>query len=308
MPPYATPAPSLRPGRRPTVTVVVPTRNEERNLPHVFERLPGDVHEVILVDGGSTDRTVEVARELRPDVRVVQQTRTGKGNALACGFAAATGDIVVMIDADGSTDPAEIPRFVDTLLAGADFAKGSRFRAGGDSHDITRLRRLGNEGLNGIVNTLFGTRFTDLCYGYNAFWRRLLPALDLPDPALPRPADGGKLWGDGFEIETLINIRVAAHGYRVREVASVEHARIHGDSNLNTFRDGTRVLRTILSEFRRLATAAPRPARPAAVPVVPMGRLRDLVAVAPGRVGDLGLAPPFGVQPAFALAGQEAAA
>ncbi|ROO58445.1 glycosyltransferase involved in cell wall biosynthesis [Micromonospora sp. Llam0] len=250
-PPHPAP-PTTRPGPHlPSVTVVIPTINEERNLPHVFARLPRDVDEVIVVDGGSVDRTVQVARELWPAVRIVQQTRTGKGNALACGFAAATSDIVVMIDADGSTDPAEIPRFVAALLAGADFAKGSRFRAGGGSHDITPLRRLGNEGLNGMVNLLFGTRFTDLCYGYNAFWRRVVPTLDLPDPTTPRPADGGKLWGDGFEIETLINVRVAAHGLRITEVPSIEHLRIHGESNLDTVRDGTRVLRTILSEFGR---------------------------------------------------------
>ncbi|WP_067500920.1 glycosyltransferase family 2 protein [Actinoplanes sp. TFC3] len=236
----------------PTVSVVIPTLNEERNLPHVFAALPEGIDEVILVDGGSIDRTVEVARELRPDVVVVQQSRTGKGNALACGFAACTSDIIVMIDADGSTDPAEIPLFVAELVDGADFVKGSRFAKGGHSHDITRLRKLGNDGLNIVVNVLFGTRFTDLCYGYNAFWARVVPTLDLPDPALPRPIDGAKLWGDGFEIETMINIRAAADGMRVGEVGSIEHARIHGQSNLNTFRDGFRVLRTIFSEYGRM--------------------------------------------------------
>ena len=238
--------------KSPTVSVIIPALNEERNLPHVFAKLPADVTEVILVDGGSVDRTVAVARELRADVVVVQQTRTGKGNALACGFAAATGDIIVMIDADGSTDPGEIPLFVAQLVAGADFVKGSRFDKGGHSHDITPLRKLGNDGLNLVVNVLFGTRFTDLCYGYNAFWRTVVPVLDLPDTALARPADGGKLWGDGFEIETLINIRAAADGLKVGEVGSVEHARIHGESNLNTFRDGFRVLRTIFSEYGRM--------------------------------------------------------
>ncbi|MDT4989254.1 MAG: hypothetical protein QOI74_3348, partial [Micromonosporaceae bacterium] len=235
----------------PSVSVVIPALNEERNLPHVFSELPAGIAEVILVDGGSVDRTVEVARELYPSVIVVQQTRSGKGNALACGFAACTGDIIVMIDADGSTSPTEIPDFVAALVGGADFAKGSRFGSGGGSHDITPLRRLGNLGLNGFVNLLFGTRFTDLCYGYNAFWRRLLPALDLPGTDLPRPADGSKLWGDGFEIETLINIRVAACGFRISEVASLELERIHGESNLNAVRDGQRVLRTILSEYGR---------------------------------------------------------
>ena len=238
--------------RSPSVSVVIPTLNEERNLPYVFAKLPASINEVVLVDGGSVDRTVEVARELRPDVVVVQQTRTGKGNALACGFRVSTGDIIVMIDADGSTDPAEIPLFVEKLVAGADFVKGSRFSHGGRSDDITRLRRLGNDGLNVVVNVLFKTHFTDLCYGYNAFWRSVIPTLDLPDTGLPRRADGGKLWGDGFEVETMINIRAAVDGMRVGEVGSVEHRRIHGVTNLNTFRDGLRVLRTILSEYARM--------------------------------------------------------
>ena len=117
------------------------------------------------MDGLSVDDTVAIARAIRPSVRVVTESRRGKGAALAAGFAAATGDVVVTIDADGSTDPAEIPRFVDALLAGADFAKGSRFMSGGGSADITLLRRLGNRVLNGAVNVLFGTAYTDLCYG-----------------------------------------------------------------------------------------------------------------------------------------------
>lgn len=236
----------------PTVSVVIPALNEERNLPHVFAKLPPMITEVVVVDGGSTDRTVEVARQLRPDAVIVQQTRIGKGNALACGFAACTGDIIVMIDADGSTDPAEIPLFVDKLVRGDHFVKGSRFSHGGHSHDITRLRKAGNDGLNLVVNILFRTHFTDLCYGYNAFWRSVVPALDLPDTRLPRPADGRKLWGDGFEIETMINIRAVAEKLKVGEVGSTEHERIFGESNLNTFRDGFRVLRTIFSEYGRM--------------------------------------------------------
>jgi glycosyltransferase involved in cell wall biosynthesis len=242
------------------VSVVVPALNEERNLPHVLRRMPADIDELILVDGGSRDRTVEVARQLVPSVRVIDQTRPGKGNALACGFAACTGDIIVMIDADGSNDPAEIPFFVEALLDGADLAKGSRFRSGGGSHDITRFRRFGNYFLNLTVNLLFGTRFTDLCYGYNAFWRTALKVVDLPDVDLPRPASGEPLWGDGFEIETLIIVRVASHGLSITEVASVEAARLHGVSNLNAFGDGRRVLRTILVEHRRRRELARRTA------------------------------------------------
>jgi glycosyltransferase involved in cell wall biosynthesis len=234
-----------RASRGPRVSVVIPTYNEAKNLPHVFALLPEDLHEVILVDGRSVDDTIEVARSLRPDVVVVRQNRIGKGNAMACGFAAVTGDVVVMLDADGSADPGEIERYVAALVDGADFAKGTRFAAGGGSADITRVRAWGNRWLNRIANALFGTRYTDLCYGYNAFWAHCLPALELD------ASDQGsteKLWGDGFEIETLINTRIAKAGLSITEVPSYEAERIHGQSNLNTWRDGFRVLRALLVE------------------------------------------------------------
>ena len=234
----------------PSVSVVVPALNEARNIPHVFARIPSDVYEVVLVDGFSVDDTVATARKARPDVRVVTQTRQGKGNALACGFAAATGDIIAMVDADGSADPAEIPRFLAALLDGADFAKGTRFAEGGGSSDITRLRHLGNYALTTFFNACYGRNYSDLCYGFNVFWRRHLPVLGLDATSPLRPDGGGQLRGDGFEVETLIHVRVAKAGLVVAEVPSYEHARLHGVSNLNAFRDGRRVLRTILTEQR----------------------------------------------------------
>ncbi|UXA20751.1 glycosyltransferase family 2 protein [Mycobacterium sp. SMC-4] len=227
---------------RPTVTVVLPTRNEARNLPYVAERMP-PVDEIVVIDGGSDDGTADVARALWPQAVVIEQTRSGKGNALACGFRAATGDIIVMIDGDGSTDPAEIPLFVATLVEGADLAKGSRFAGGGGSDDITHIRRLGNKGLNWLVNQIFDTDFSDLCYGYNAFWRRNLSCLNLPPVEAAEPQ-----WGDGFEIETVINVRAARSGWLIREVGSFEGPRIYGRSNLNAVTDGMRVLRTIRRE------------------------------------------------------------
>jgi glycosyltransferase involved in cell wall biosynthesis len=236
----------------PGVSVIIPTLNEARNLPHVFARLPSDIYEIIIVDGHSVDDTLAVVRDLRPDATIVMQTRKGKGNALACGFAAATGDIIAMVDADGSADPAEIPRFVEALLDGADFAKGTRFAEGGGSGDITRLRGLGNRLLTGVVNLFYRTSYTDLCYGYNAFWRKHLPALELNDTAIPSAEGDSKLWGDGFEIETLINIRIATADLAVVEVPSFEHSRIHGVSNLSALSDGLRVLRTVFHErFRQ---------------------------------------------------------
>lgn len=248
------------PASWPTVSVVIPTLNEARNLPHVFERLPQGLHEVIVVDGHSVDDTCAVVRRLRPDSRVIMQNRSGKGNALACGFAAATGQIIVMLDADGSADPGEIPAFVQALLGGADFAKGSRFAPGGGSADLTRLRTLGNRVLMAMVNRAYSTAYTDLCYGFNVFWRRHLPVLRL-DSTTPPPGDGTqRLWGDGFEIETLIAIRVTVARLAVVEVPSFEHSRIHGVSNLTAFSDGLRVLRTIFAERRARHAAAMKPA------------------------------------------------
>ena len=196
----------------PRVSIVIPALNEALNLPYVFARIPEDIHEIILVDGYSEDDTVLVARRLSPDVRVIKQTRKGKGNALACGLAAATGDIIAMIDADGSADPREIPSFVDALLDGADFAKGTRYAKGGGSNDITRLRSLGNRLLTSLFNLCYRVRYRDLCYGYNVFWRHHTPVLGL-DATAVSPGDGNEQrWGDGFEVETLIHIRVAKAG------------------------------------------------------------------------------------------------
>jgi hypothetical protein len=227
-----------------SVSVVIPTLNESRNLPHVLPRIPSCVDDVVLVDGGSEDGTVDVARELRPDIRIVEERRPGKGVALQSGFREARGDIIVTLDADGSTDPAEIPAFLGCLLAGADFAKGSRFVQGGGTTDMELHRKLGNWVLRLLVRIAFGGRYSDLCYGYNAMWRDVLPAMD---------GDA-----DGFEIETLMNCRALATGLRVAEVPSHEWARIHGESHLRTFLDGLRVLRTILREQRACRRRARR--------------------------------------------------
>jgi glycosyltransferase involved in cell wall biosynthesis len=219
------------------VSVIIPALNEAENLPHVLPRIPRWVHEVILVDGHSTDGTAEVARRLWPDIWIVPQKGRGKGAALRTGFDAATGDIIVMLDADGSTDPAEIPAFVGALLAGADFAKGSRFLQGGGTADMPLYRKLGNAAFVYMVRALFGGQYTDLCYGYNAFWRSAVTVLQLD--------------GNGFEIETMINVRALQTGLKIAEVPSFEAARICGVSRLKTIPDGWRVLKTIWRERTR---------------------------------------------------------
>jgi glycosyltransferase involved in cell wall biosynthesis len=219
---------------RPKVTALVCTLNEERNLPLVLPKLPPSIDELLIVDGHSSDRTVEVISALRPDARILLQEGKGKGAALRQGIQRATGDIIVFIDADGSMDPNDIDVYVGKLLQGYDVAKGSRFLPGGGSDDFSRLRRFGNKAFTFMVNVLFQAHSTDLCYGYLAGWRTALTGLDLRST--------------GFEIETEINVRLAKNRLKVAEVPSFEASRVYGDSNLHSFRDGVRILSTILRE------------------------------------------------------------
>lgn len=228
----------------PRISVVIPALNEAQNLPYVLPRIPAEVYEVILVDGHSTDETVALAQDLMPDIQVMVQQGRGKGDALRSGFAACTGDIVVMLDADGSTDPAEIPLFVGALRAGADFVKGSRFLLGGGTADMPVHRKLGNRAFVFLTRLLFGARYSDLCYGYNAFWLDVVDRLSLS--------------ATGFEVETMMNIRAHRVGLRIAEVPSFEHKRKYGEGQLRTFADGWRVLKTIFAESRW------RPSAPAA--------------------------------------------
>lgn len=216
------------------VSIVIPALNEALNLGHVLPLIPDWVHEVILVDGSSIDGTVEAARDLWPEILVVAQEGTGKGSALRTGLSAATGEIIVMLDADGSMNPREIPAFVEALLAGADFVKGSRFLPGGGTEDMPLYRKLGNAAFVSAVRMLFGGRFTDLCYGYTACWAGALPRLQLD--------------ASGFEIETQMSLRALWAGLRIREVPSFEAHRVYGSSNLRTVPDGWRVLKEICRE------------------------------------------------------------
>lgn len=227
--------------------MVIPTLNEAMNLPWVIRRMPSYVDEVVIVDGRSHDHTVDVARALRVDVVVVDEKRKGKGVALRAGFAAASGDIIVMLDADGSMDPQEIGWFVSPLQHDYDFVKGSRYVTGGGSEDLTWLRSAGNRAFTWMANAVLRSNYSDLCYGYIAFRKECLEVLQLES--------------DGFEIETELIVRAARAGLRIAEVPSIELDRISGASNLQTFRDGWRVLGTLARECTlwEAPTAGARP-------------------------------------------------
>jgi glycosyltransferase involved in cell wall biosynthesis len=215
-----------------TVSAVIPALNEARNIEWVLTRVPDCVDEVVVVDGRSTDDTIGAALRARPDATIVHELQPGKGAALRAGFARSRGDYIVMLDADGSMEPAEITRYVAMLDEGFDLVKGSRFMDGGGTTDISRIRALGNLSLLGLANLAYGCAFTELCYGYMAFRRALVPRL--------------RLDADGFEIETQIVVHAVKAGVRIAEVPSFEAPRRSGESNLRTFRDGGRVLREMV--------------------------------------------------------------
>lgn len=205
------------------ISALVCALNEEEGLPHVLPRIPPWVDEVLLVDGHSTDGTVEVARRLRPDVRILRQPRRGKGDALKHGVREARGDIVVTLDADGETDPRDIPRFIQPLLQGFDLAKGSRL-ARGRPPRMPLYRWLGNKALAFTYNLLYRARYTDVCSGYNAFWRDVFLRMDLPY--------------DNCEMEQQLLARARKAGLRIAEVAHRSQGRLSGRSKISGVKQG----------------------------------------------------------------------
>ncbi|GLY06086.1 MULTISPECIES: glycosyltransferase [Actinoplanes] len=179
------------------MSVVIPTQSPER-LPLLLAALP-PVHELIIVVGTAEDTALALPRA----ARVIRQTRSGSGNAVACGVATATGDIIVTLPGDGSCDPAEVPAFVAALRGGADMAYGSRRR-------ITRPTDLI---LLWFMGVLLGCRPADPGFGYRAFWRDTTDRLGLPPVAGTEP-----LTGDGGEVEPLIAVRAARAGLKVADV------------------------------------------------------------------------------------------
>jgi len=220
------------------VTVLIPTLNEEENIAGVIREL-GQMgcQNILIVDGNSRDKTVEVAKEFGVDV--IFQNGRGKGAALRQAFShdGLNGGAVVIMDADGSMNPKEIMPFIDALNSGADLVKGSRFLRYGYSEDMSLIRKIGNRFFVFLVNRFWSANYTDLCYGFAAFnndaIKKLCPYLK----------------STNFEIETEVFIKAKKLGLKVVEAPSIESRRRHGKSNLCAFKDGIRILKTIIEEL-----------------------------------------------------------
>jgi len=223
-----------KPENYPSITVIICTLDEEESLPYILLKIPRWVDEILLVDGHSTDRTVEVAEELCSGIKVLYQPGRGKGDALRRGIRKAKGDIIVTLDADNATDPEEMPKFIEPLLDGYDFAKGSRF-ARGFPLNKPKHRIFGNLIITLLFNVLFFRRYTDLCSGYNAFWKKKIERVDLYS-------------SDDFENEPLINTRVRKAGLKVVEVGHLDRGRLKGSIKESSWRQGFKAVKTIIRE------------------------------------------------------------
>ncbi len=219
------------------LSIAIPAMNEAANLPHVLPRIPvlPEIVETILVDGGSTDDTIGVARTCLPGIRMVRQGGKGKSDAVRCGMQAAVGEFVLVMDADGSHDPADIPRFIAVARAGYDLVKGSRYLPGGGSFDDTRLRRTLVRLTDAVANVLWGARFTDIVFGMFLIRRQCFLNLDITS--------------NGFAIESQIMARASRRGYRIREIPVIERSRLSGSSHLSIIRDGWFIGSTVFAEF-----------------------------------------------------------
>ena len=203
------------------ISLVIPCHDEEEGIRGVLGRVPADVDEVVVVDNASTDRTAEVARTL--GARVVAETRRGYGAAYQAGLQAATGDLVVTLDGDGTYPPEAIPALVDTLLdRGWDFLSACRFPLT-DPRAMPLMNRVGNEVLTIATACLFFAGIRDSQSGMWVFRRVLLERM--------------RLRSDGMSFSEEIKLEAIARGAKFGET-HIDYGFRDGEVKLRKWRDG----------------------------------------------------------------------
>jgi len=216
----------------PYLSIVIPTLNEQQNIRHLIKGIRPIIKdytsEIIIVDGHSTDSTVKIAKSMGAKILY---DNVGKGSALRNGLMAAKGDIIISMDADMSHRPNELRILIAGIEAGYEICMGSRFLTGGGSDDMPLFRKIGNKIFVEMVNLIYRSRYTDLCYGYRSFARGIARRLDLKE--------------GGFGIETEISIKARKKGMKVLEVPSYEKKRFKGTAKLRSLNDGFVILKTI---------------------------------------------------------------
>ena len=220
----------------PSVSIIIPTLNEEGNIARLLFSINKEINyikpEIIVVDGYSIDRTVKIARD---NGAKIYFNKGGKGSALIKGISKSKGDIVIFMDADLSHKPTELRRLISAIDSGYDVCMGSRFLDGGGSDDISFVRKLGNYFFIWLINSIYGSKYTDICYGYRSFSKKALKKLNLNETS--------------FGIETEISIKAKKQGLKVLEIPSFERKRYTGAGKLMAVRDGLIILSVILKNI-----------------------------------------------------------
>ena len=218
------------------VSIVIPTLDEEGNLDKLLKTIRYELndynYEIIIVDGYSKDKTVKIAKKYK--VKILYDN-AGKGYALIKGFGNSKGNIIVSMDADLSHRPEELKLLINTIKSGYDICMGSRFLNNGGSEDISMIRRIGNKFFVKLINFIYKSNYTDICYGYRSFSRNALKKLSLNEK--------------GFGIETEISIMAKKNNLKILEIPSFEKKRYNGSGKLRTLQDGYVILKTILKNI-----------------------------------------------------------
>lgn len=207
------------------VAVVILARNESRSIADAVTGARPYAHEVVVMDGRSTDGTVEIARAA--GATVYQDPGLGKGSAIRLSFELVDADIVVMMDADGSHDPADIPSLVLPIVNGeTHLCVGSRFSGGSDELSVSvgqLIRTIGNISMNIAINSRWKVELTDTLNGFRAVRRDAVRGVGLTE--------------NRHTIEQEMVMKMLRHGYRVSNVPAHEYPRRFGESHINIFRE-----------------------------------------------------------------------
>jgi glycosyltransferase involved in cell wall biosynthesis len=239
------------PGEDYSVTVLVPCRNEEGNIGSIIERIPklGKHTEIIFVEGNSADNTyakIEEVIKSHPDVdiKLLKQTGKGKGDAVRKGFESAEGDILMILDADMTVDPEELPKFYNALKSGkGEFINGTRLVYQMDDRAMRRLNKLGNIFFSKMFSWLLSQRITDTLCGTKVLFRK----------DYIRIAGNRKYFGD-FDPYGDFDLLFGASklNMKIIEIPVRYKNRKYGDTNINRFRDGFLLLKMCFFAMRKL--------------------------------------------------------
>ncbi len=220
------------------VSLIIPTRSEAGAIGRVLAEIPKNIiYEIIVIDGHSQDNTAKEARAQlrRGKDKFILQKKKGFGAALLEAFKKASGDVIIIMNGDGSHNPKNIPSLIKKIREGNSYVMASRYARGGKSDDDTIVRFIGNRALTFLTNLIHNTGVSDSLYFFTAIIRKDLKKLHLVSP--------------GFELCIELLIKAHKAGLKFAEVPVTERPRFAGKSKVNAFFAGMKILRVILQKY-----------------------------------------------------------